>query len=532
MNKQTYTWSRSLMVLVLCLIAAVLTACSRTEEPTITVPAGAQAGDLTMESCTFEIGRESYVGECGILTVPENRSDPNSRLIALPVKRIRATEKNTRPIFDLEGGPGRPNMPGQIPAWLNRNHDLVMVGYRGVEGSIDLDLPEFSEALGGVSDDLLDDESLDAMSDAVAAGAARLQGEGVDLAGYTIPEVVADMEAARVALGYERINLYSHSYGTRVAQLYSWLYPDSLFRVVMLSVNPPGRMVWEPQMIDEQLAYYADLCVHDNECNGRTPDLVATVKNVFDNMPARWGLLPIDAGRVKFATFQLLGDTSSANLIFDAIMAAEEGDPAGLATISLGYIFNFDVPHSLNWGNSAAIAHSADYDPQRDYRADMSDSNSIMGSPASLVQWGTAEKWPYTPISADLRQSQFSDVETLVVGGSIDFLTPITYVEEELLPYLNKGQMVVVSESGHNGFSMQEEAFAQLITTFYDNGVGDDSLYEYQPMQWAVEQSLGDLGRSLVRNFVIYPLVAILVVAILIVLVIRWSKRRRIDSGN
>ncbi len=149
MNKQTYTWSRSLMVLVLCLIAAVLTACSRTEEPTITVPAGAQAGDLTMESCTFEIGRESYVGGCGILTVPENRSDPNSRLIALPVKRIRATEKNTQPIFDLEGGPGRPNMPGQIPAWLNRNHDLVMVGYRGVEGSIDLDLPEFSEALGG-----------------------------------------------------------------------------------------------------------------------------------------------------------------------------------------------------------------------------------------------------------------------------------------------------------------------------------------------------------------------------------------------
>jgi len=43
--------------------------------------------------------------------VPENRSDPNLWLIALPVTRIRATGSNpAKPIFRLGGGPMSSNM--------------------------------------------------------------------------------------------------------------------------------------------------------------------------------------------------------------------------------------------------------------------------------------------------------------------------------------------------------------------------------------------------------------------------------------
>jgi len=38
---------------------------------------------------------------------------------------------------------------------------------------------------------------------------ARLQVEGVDLEGYTTPEVAEDTEAARMALIHERVNLFS-----------------------------------------------------------------------------------------------------------------------------------------------------------------------------------------------------------------------------------------------------------------------------------------------------------------------------------
>ena len=69
--------------------------------------------------------------------------------------------------------------------------------------------------------------------------------EGVDLAGYTMKETIDDVEAARKALGYEKINLLGASYGTRLAMIYEWVYPDSLHRVLMAAVNPPGHFAWD-----------------------------------------------------------------------------------------------------------------------------------------------------------------------------------------------------------------------------------------------------------------------------------------------
>ena len=59
------------------------------------VPAGARAGDLTLEQCYYATENGSYEADCGTLVVPENRADPESRLIALPVTRIKA--KSDRP---------------------------------------------------------------------------------------------------------------------------------------------------------------------------------------------------------------------------------------------------------------------------------------------------------------------------------------------------------------------------------------------------------------------------------------------------
>jgi pimeloyl-ACP methyl ester carboxylesterase len=50
--------------------------------------------------------------------------------------------------------------------------------------------------------------------------------EGIDLGGYTIPEVFENLEEARMALGYEHVNLLSESYGIRVAQVYAAAHAD------------------------------------------------------------------------------------------------------------------------------------------------------------------------------------------------------------------------------------------------------------------------------------------------------------------
>lgn len=55
------------------------------------VPDGARAGQLELERCTYGTEKGDVEADCGTLVVPENRADPKSRLIALPVTRIRSS---------------------------------------------------------------------------------------------------------------------------------------------------------------------------------------------------------------------------------------------------------------------------------------------------------------------------------------------------------------------------------------------------------------------------------------------------------
>src|SRR6476469_10786442 len=68
----------------------------------VSVPKGAHAGQLTLHACHYATERGSYAADCGTLVVPENRRDPQSRLIALPVTRIHARSAHpAQPIFRL-----------------------------------------------------------------------------------------------------------------------------------------------------------------------------------------------------------------------------------------------------------------------------------------------------------------------------------------------------------------------------------------------------------------------------------------------
>jgi hypothetical protein len=61
----------------------------------ISVRAGAKAGDLTMHACTYATEQGAMHADCGTLVVPENRTNPKSRLIALPVTRVKGIRAAT-----------------------------------------------------------------------------------------------------------------------------------------------------------------------------------------------------------------------------------------------------------------------------------------------------------------------------------------------------------------------------------------------------------------------------------------------------
>lgn len=517
------------MVLV---AAAVWSGCSE-EREVIAVPDGALEGDLILEPCVYEARDIEYSAECGLLVVPENRTDADSRLIALPVTKVLATGEDVlEPIFYLAGGPGNSNMHFSRLQGLIDRHDIVMVGYRGVDGSVALHCPEVGTVFGELPDDLLSRAAAEAIGAGYAACAARLANEGVDTDGYTVLEVVDDIETARTALEYARINLLSQSYGTRLAMIHTWRYPESVHRSAMISVNPPGHFVWFADIVDEQIRSYSDLCQQDLACSGRTEDLAAAMFRVSHDMPESWLFFPIKKGNVLAATFIMLYHTTTAPKVFDAWIAADEGDASGLAVLSL--MIDLMLSKIPFLGDSAAKATSVDYqlEPGDDYLQATLPADSIIGSSASILGWAAALGWPVHAIPEEYRQVQPSETETLMVSGSIDFSTPAQTATKKLLPRLGQGRQVILREFGHTGdvWNLQPPATIRLLTSFFDTGKADDSLYEPNEVNFGVR--LGYPG-MIKLGLTAAGLVA-LALGGLIAYLVRRRRRRRLyrSTGN
>lgn len=460
-------------------------------------PTNAGADSFIIETRPLKIGAETYKTDFGTITVQENRSKSTSRLIHLPFLRIHSKSKNPAgPIFGFAGGPGQSNMEwnmGFAGTFLPQ-HDFVLVGYRGVDGSTILDCPEVSKALRG-GNDLLSEESIEAIGRAWSLASERIKAQGVDLDGYTIPECIEDNEAVRKALDYDRINLAGESYGTRVAYIYGLRHPEHIIRSALISVNPPGRFVWEPHMIDKQLRYYNRLWLKDSIMSEKSPDLYATMQKILNDMPRKWLFLSIDPGKVKVVTFFLLFHRNTAAQAFDAYLAAERGDPGGLALMSLAY--DFMVPSLMTWGDLASKAVSADYDSTRNYFDEMDPSDMPLGSPMSKLLWGSLSfgQWPVKQISEEFRTPQPSDVETLLLCGSVDFSTPAEYAANELMPCLKNGKQIIFSEYGHVGDVeyLNMENTRLILSGFYNTGVPDTSMNTYIPMDFNVKWGYPDI---------------------------------------
>jgi pimeloyl-ACP methyl ester carboxylesterase len=474
-----------------------------------TTPDTAQS--LVMKEFLYEVKCNSLTGEgklereehlfrsdSGTISVPENRDNPNSRTIHLPILRVRATGNHpAEPIFWFGGGPGQSNMGTFRYDYFMLNHDQVMVGYRGVDGSVSLDCPEVVHALKE-ADDVLTDQTLGKVGDAYGECLTRLKKDEIDVDGYTTLEVVGDIDAVRRALGYERINILSESYGTRLAYLYAVKYPERVHRMVMIGANPPGGFVWDPHQADELLRYYARLWSQDPEASERCPDLIAAIREVNQNMPSHWLFFSIHPGNVKVAANAFLFERENAAKIFDAYCAAANGDASGLWLISFAsqYIF----PEMLNWGENASKAVSADYDSTRDYSSEMIPSDAIMGVPLGRFLWTPARQWPIKLIPEEYRRLQHSEVQTLILSGSLDLSAPAENATRDIVPYFKNSQQITLAEMGHvrDLWRLQPGTTHRILTSFFETGVADISLYKYEPMDFEVSSGFPTVAKRIV----------------------------------
>jgi len=231
-------------------------------------PATIAQDDATYEpgACPFAVPDGESV-DCGTLFVPEDRNDPNSPEIALAVAIVRA--ENGAPLPDpiiyLEGGPGGSAI-SSLDSWFDspyrQDRDVILIDQRGTglsepglfcipeEDSVDI----FAET-EQCRDDLLD--------------------RGINIDAYTSATNAADINALRVALGYDQVNLYGVSYGTRLALTVMRDFPDGIRSVVLDSPYPPAADAFNDDGANFAYALntLAADCAADATCNAAFPQL-------------------------------------------------------------------------------------------------------------------------------------------------------------------------------------------------------------------------------------------------------------------
>jgi pimeloyl-ACP methyl ester carboxylesterase len=169
---------------------------------------------------------------CGHLTVPLDPSEASPGEITLAIRRHRAPVGEERSaVIALAGGPGQAGLPfaEQFASLLGpiiSTRDLIVYDQRGTGLSHPLSCHRFEPTSAGSS-----------LGSAIAECAAQI---GPARSFYTTADSVADIEAIRVAGGYERVVLYGTSYGTKLAEEYAQAYPSHVEALVLDSVVPPN----------------------------------------------------------------------------------------------------------------------------------------------------------------------------------------------------------------------------------------------------------------------------------------------------
>ncbi|HEX9935028.1 MAG TPA: hypothetical protein VGB38_07500, partial [bacterium] len=236
-------------------------------------------------------------------------------------------------------------------------------------------------------------------------------------------------------------------------------------------------------------------------------------------------VFPINAGKVKLVTFAMLFHRQTAAMVFDAYAAAGNGDPSGLALMSLAY--DFIVPPMMTSGDLGSKAIGADYDSTRNYCADMDPPDLPLGSPMSKIAWCPQSYggWPSARLPEESRKLKPSNVETLLLSGSIDFSTPAEFATKELLPVLKNGRQVIFSECGHvnDMWYANVENTRLILTSFYKTGVADTSKNAKILMDFSVKRSFPTMAKMALG---IMAFVAAALIAVLVWLVRKLWKRK------
>lgn len=419
---------------------------------------------------------------CGKLTVFENRRTRAGRTIDLNIVVLPAFDQKTKaePLFHLEGGPGvaATDVAGFYASdgrECRRHHDVVLVDQRGTGGSNRLSIQQEKTPQHYLSE---------MYPVAYVAQMRHALEQRADLTQYTTSIAMDDLDDVRAWLGYNRINLFGLSYGTRAALVYLRQHADHVHTISLIGVAPTYlRMpMYHAQSADRAMDLLLQECEQDAACHAAFPQIRDDWKKVLtdlqraparaeyksDKRPTASVEIQRDIFAEKIRNFLYARDQASGIPLM--IHQAANGDFQPFLHEAIGSsVADFiadgmylcvtcaeDVPF-IDQAEAATL--NAD-NPFRNYRV--------------LQQTRACSMWPRGEIPTDYREPVRSDVPALIFSGNLDPVTP-PQRGEEVARYLSNSRHVIIPEAGHGPFGLTNaDCLDELIIQFMDKADAKD----------------------------------------------------------
>lgn len=440
---------------------------------------GAQI-ELSGCDLTASEGRQEVTARCGELAVALDPERPDGEQIELRVALVDALAEQAEPdpLFVIAGGPGDA-ATGFFAATegafarILRRRDIVLVDQRGSGASAPLNCDALEEdRLGEIVD-------LEIVVDAAVECLGQLDH---DPRFFTTSIAVRDLDEVREALGYERVNLYGISYGTRVAQHYLRRYPERTRSVILDGVVSPDIPLGPDVALVSQEALDAlfERCREDQECRSAYPDLPARFNAVLDRLGDAPVVVTIDHPRTGEPTETtidrytmiavvrlLIYSPRTASVLPALIESAYEGDYRALAAHAM---FVSESVENLAPGLNYAVACTEDAPYMGDVDFDAL-AATYMGTTFVDALNRVCERWPAGTMDEDLRELVETDVPVLLLSGELDPITPPRYASAAAARMTNTIDIVGRGQ----GHGMLTVACAQgLMAKFVDRPDADE----------------------------------------------------------
>lgn len=423
-----------------------------------------------------------YRGEWGQMQLPAAEGRRPYRGVYL---RLHATtDAPATPLFFVAGGPGISGIESILDTvpdlgTLLAQGDVVVVDQRGAGLSrpqLDCrqtwDLP-VTRALGR-------DEMIAEARRKFAACRAEWEEAGADL-GVIHTRANAD-DILRVAdhLGYDRIRLFGHSYGTQISLDFVHRHGRRVERVALAGVMGPGDALRLPSAPDR---VFADLAAHiagQPALAAAYPDLEASARAAVAQVRAQPLRAAVPGGEdreavlddyvLRWQAVQMLGRRADMGRLPLLLHRLSRGERAPDIEATLGEMASQawrDRQGPLSRRSTAAhylTTCASGIAPERLARIREEDRTTLFGFVLHVVLPEACDAWGVPPLDADYRAPIVTDVPILMVSGSLDIRTPMEQAEA-LMPGFANGAHLVIRQAGH-GDLLRHEAVNQAIHAF------------------------------------------------------------------